>query len=343
LPARRDPGRGAPLLDAMFVLTPRSLLLDLAGPAEALRLANTHLQHAGRAPRFRLRYVASAERLESSVGVELARLEPLPDTLVAPTWLTLIGQPSAVLARPDDATLATARWLERRMTPCLDASPEHRLVTICSGTLLAARAGMLGTRRCTTHHTLLDRLRRLAPRATVVDNRVFVLDGSLASSAGVTAGIDLVLHLIASTCGEALAAAVAQDMVVYLRRTPADPELSPMLAHRHHLHPVVHRVQDTVSVRPTADWDAGALASVAGVSPRHLGRLFARHAGISPLHYVESLRLEVARQALRGGASVTLAAEAAGFHSDLQLRRAWRRHHGGSPRDATRAPSEVRR
>jgi len=320
----------------MFVLTPRSLLLDLAGPAEALRLANVHLQHAGRAPRFRLRYVAPAARLETSVGVELANLERLPDALTAPTWLMLIGQPRAMLARPDDATLATARWLERQMQPRLDASPEHRLVTICSGTLLAARAGLLGTRRCTTHHTLLDRLRVLAPRADVVDNRVFVLDGTLASSAGVTAGIDLVLHLIASTCSESLALAVAQDMVVYLRRTPADPELSPMLAHRHHLHAVVHRVQDAISARPTDDWDARAMASVANVSARHLGRLFARHAGISPLHYVESLRLELARQALRGGATVTLAAEAAGFHSDLQLRRAWRRHHGGSPRDATR-------
>jgi transcriptional regulator GlxA family with amidase domain len=338
LPARRDPGRGEPPIDALFVLTPRSLLLDLAGPAEALRLANAHLQQAGRAPRFRLRYVAPAARLESSVGVELANLEPLPAALVAPTWLTLIGQPSAVLARPDPATLATARWLEQHMTACLAASAEHRLVTICSGTLLAARAGLLGTRRCTTHHTLLDRLRRLAPRADVVDNRVFVLDGALASSAGVTAGIDLVLHLIASTCGESLAATIAQDMVVYLRRTPADPELSPMLAHRHHLHPVVHRVQDAVSARPTADWDADAMASTAHVSARHLGRLFARHAGVSPLHYLESLRLELARQALRGGASVTRAAEAAGFHSDLQLRRAWRRHHGGTPRDATRPP-----
>jgi transcriptional regulator GlxA family with amidase domain len=166
---------------------------------------------------------------------------------------------------------------------------------------------------------------------------VFVLDGPLASSAGVTAGIDLALHLIAEVCGDALAAAVAKDMVVYLRRTPNDPELSPLLAHRHHLHPAVHRVQDAISERPTDDWDMAALAAVAHVTERHLSRLFGEHAGVSPLHYLERIRLEHARRSLQHGASVTRAAEVAGFASDLQLRRAWGRHWGGSPRDAARA------
>ena len=120
--------------------------------------------------------------------------------------------------------------------PLLAADTPHRLVTICSGALLAARAGLLGRRRCTTHHELLPPLRALAPQAQVIDNRVFVVDGPLASSAGITAGIDLALHLIAEECGEALAASVAEDMVVYLRRSPRDPELSPFLMHRRHLH-----------------------------------------------------------------------------------------------------------
>jgi len=153
-------------------------------------------------------------------------------------------------------------------------------------------------------------------------------------SAGVTAGIDLSLHLIAQTCGDGIAAAVAKDMVVYLRRTPNDPELSPLLAHRHHLHPAVHRVQDAMSERPTADWDMASLSAVAHVTERHLQRLFAEHAGVSPLHYLERIRLEHARQSLVRGASVTRAAEVAGFSSDLQLRRAWSRHLQGSPRDA---------
>jgi transcriptional regulator GlxA family with amidase domain len=323
------------VIDVLFVLTPRSLLLDLAGPAEAFRLTNQHLKRAGKPPRFRLRFTGARRELDSSVGLSLAGLEVFPKDWPTPTWVVLVGQPSEVLDAPDRASIDTAQWLGRSFAAALaDASAGHRLVTICSGTLLAARAGLLGTRRCTTHHGLLADLRSLAPHAQVVDNRVFVLDGPLASSAGVTAGIDLSLHLIAQTCGDGIAASVAQDMVVYLRRTPNDPELSPLLAHRHHLHPAVHRVQDAVSERPTDDWDMASLSGVAHVTERHLQRLFAEHAGVSPLHYLERIRLEHARQSLARGASVTRAAEAAGFSSDLQLRRAWSRHLQGSPRDA---------
>lgn len=321
-------------IDLLFVLTPRSLLLDLAGPAEAFRLANQHLKRAGQPARFRLRYTAVHEVLQSSVGLALSGLEPFPERFESPTWVVLLGQPSETLAAPVRAMHATVSWLGRCVAPVLqDRGTDHRLLTICSGTLLAARAGLLGSHRCTTHHEVLDELRRLAPSAQVVDNRVFVVDGPIASSAGVTAGIDLALHLVAQTCGDALAVSVAKDMVVYLRRTPNDPELSPMLAHRHHLHPAVHRVQDAVSERPTQDWNMASLSAVAHVTERHLQRLFAEHAGVSPLHYLERIRLEHARQSLLGGASVTRAAEVAGFSSDLQLRRAWSRHLSGSPRD----------
>src|SRR5258706_16258920 len=123
-------------------------------------------------------------------------------------------------------------------------------------------------------------------------------------------------------------------MVAYLPRTTNDPELSPLLARRPPLHPAVHRVQDAVSKRPTDDWGMASLSCVAHVTERHLQRLFAEHAGVSPLHYLERIRLEHARQSLARGASVTRAAEVAGFSSDLQLRRAWSRHLQGSPRHA---------
>jgi transcriptional regulator GlxA family with amidase domain len=227
--------------------------------------------------------------------------------------------------------------LSRTLRDQLDAKDTpHRLITICSGTLLAARAGLMDDRRCTTHHESLGVLRELAPRARVVDNRVFLVDGPVASSAGITAGIDLALHLIADECDDALAASVAQDMAVYLRRSPRDPELSPFLAHRRHGHAAVHRVQDAISAEPERDWDMAAMAAVGHVTERHLRRLFLQHAGVSPLHYLQAIRLERALQALEHGASVTRAAEAAGFRSDLHLRRAWNRQWGGSPRDVER-------
>jgi transcriptional regulator GlxA family with amidase domain len=322
-------------IDVLFVISPNSLLLDIAGPAEAFRLANLHRARRGEGPRFHLRFVSQAPKAVTSVGLPLADLEPLPSKLSSPTWVVLVGQPTARVNEVTPPIVATANWLSRTLRESLYAKdPPHRLITICSGTLLAARAGLVDNRHCTTHHELLGVLRELAPRALVADNRVFLVDGPVASSAGITAGIDLALHLIVDDCGEALASSVAEDMVVYLRRSPSDPELSPFLAHRRHMHAAVHRVQDIISAEPERDWDMTAMASVGHVTERHLLRLFLQHAGVSPLRYLQAIRLERARQSLERGASVTRAAEVAGFRSGLHLRRAWNRQWGGSPRDA---------
>ena len=323
------------MIDVLFVVAPHSLLLDIAGPAEAFRLANLHRAASGQPPRFRLRFTGYSASVPTSVGLALAGLEPLPLELTAPTWVVLVGQPTTYVSQVTPVINATLRWLNRTLRePLLAAGTSHRLITICSGTLLAARAGLLANRRCTTHHELLGALRKLAPEAKVVDNRVFLIDGSLASSAGITAGIDLALHLIAEECGETLAASVAEDMVVYLARSPRDPELSPFLAHRRHLHSAVHRVQKAINADPERNWDMAALAAVGYVTERHLLRLFLNHASVSPLHYLRAIRLERARQLIERGASVTHAAEEAGFRSGLQLRRAWGQQWGGSPSDA---------
>jgi transcriptional regulator GlxA family with amidase domain len=316
-----------PLIDVLFVLLTHSLLLDLAGPAEAFRLANRHLQRQGRAPAFRLRFISPEPEARSSVGLMLAGLEALPERFEQPSWTVLLGQSGEQL---EDARMlrspawhATRQWLGRTLAPQLaDEHSPHRLLAVCAGALLAADAGLLARRRCTTHHEMLAALQGLAPQADVVSNRVFVIDGPVASSAGVTAGIDLAVHLVAGHCGEQIAAAVAQDMVVYLRRGPLDPELSPLLQHRNHLHPAVHKVQDAITSEPAQDWSLERMAAQGAVTPRHLSRLFAVHARVTPLHYLQHIRLEHARQALARGASVTQAALQAGFSSDQQMRRA---------------------
>jgi transcriptional regulator GlxA family with amidase domain len=329
----------ADLIDVLFVVLPHSLLLDVAGPAEAFRLANQHRGRRGLPPRFRLRYAAPGGTQETSVGLSITGLEPLPAELRPGTWVVVVGQPTEHLGIVTPAMTAAARWLNRTLGDALrDGAARHRLVTICSGTLLAARAGLLAGRRCTTHHELLSALRALAPKAKVMDNRVFVVDGAIASSAGITAGIDIALHLIAEECGEALATSVAEDMVVYLRRSDRDPERSPFHLHRGHLHLTVHRVQDAILDQPARDWNMATLAEVGHTTERHLLRLFSEHARISPLRYLQAIRLERARQALEHGTSVTRAAEVAGFRSALQMRRAWTRQWGGSPRDV-RKPS----
>ena len=312
-------------MNVWFLVLPDTLLLDIAGPAEAFRLANQQCARRGVPPVFRLRYTGPEAALASSVGLGLAGLEPLPETLPAPSWLLLLGRPGEAVevVRAAPPWLAARHWLARVVAPAL-AAPDGplRLMTVCSGALLAADAGLVGTRCITTHHELLDELAQMAPAAQVVGNRVFVQDGPLFSSAGITAGIDLALHAIAQVAGEAMAAAVAQVMVVFQRRAGDAPERSPLLACRSHLHPAVHKVQNAVHADPTLDWSADALAEVAHVTPRHLGRLFQQHAGLSPRDYVAQVRLALVDAALASGLPRAQAIAQAGFSSVRTWQRA---------------------
>lgn len=305
----------------VFVILADSMVLDWAGPAEALRIANQRLRAAGEPERFAIEFVSPRPSSVTSVGVTLSGLAALPTTAWSgPAWVVLVGLPGHGIPVDNDEAREFLHWLRGLRFEC----GRLELVTICGGAVLAAHAGQLAGRRATTHHHHLAELQRIEPRCDVVANRVFVLDPPVYSSAGVTTGIDLVLHRIGETCGEVLAAKVARTMVVALRRGPHDPELSPFLAYRNHLHAALHRVQDAVSEQPQAHWSVPRMAEVAHTSPRHLTRLFVGHAGVAPLTWLRRLRLASAQLALASGATVSEAAERSGFGSDAQLRRAWR-------------------
>lgn len=320
-----DAQLNTPQINVYFVLLPGSLLLDWAGPAEALRIANQLLVREGGAPRFAMHFVSPSHSNQSSVGVTLSGLAPMPAHLPQPSWVVLLGQVGQVMDVSHPDAQAALQWLGSLRLQL----GKLELLTVCAGTLLAAHAGLLGTRHATTHHLHLDELRDLSPQCDVVSNRVFIQDGPLFSSAGVTTGIDLFLHRISETCGPVLAAQVAQSLVVALRRGPHDPELSPFLRYRNHLHPALHRIQDAIGQHPQQDWTVQSMADIAHTSPRHLARLFMEHLQIAPLQYLRRMRLSVAEAALQSGLNVTQAAETAGFSSDTQLRRAW--HQFGMP------------
>lgn len=309
--------------EVVFVLPPALVLLDFAGAAEAFRIA------AGMGVPLTMRSVAPLEAggiAPTAAGVGLAGVQPLPDTLPDAALLVVCG----AVGEPDVPATAPARqaivdWLRR-------VGAGRRIACVCSGALLAARAGLLDGRRCTTHHTLIESLQQTAPAARVLDSRVFVEDGPMATSAGITAGIDLALHLIAGLASPRTAAAVAREMVVYLRRAPDDPALSPWLEGRNHMDARIHRVQDALVQAPAADWPLERLAGLAHMSVRSLTRHFREACGISVHVYHARLRVALARQALAAGDSVERAAQVAGLGSARQLRRLWASHVGGSPR-----------
>lgn len=323
----------AETVPVIVAVPPRVLLLDVAGPVEVLRKANLEQDRV----RFAVSYAAPRPRVLSSVGLELAGLRLLPDSVPPGALVVVPGNTAVTLGAPataptDDAAAdaadeeAIAVWLRAVVKPGVT------LVTICSGALLAARAGLLSGHDCTTHHGCAAELARLAPGARVRDNRLYVEDGERLTSAGITAGIDLMLHLVARRVGHGCAAAVARYLVVYARRAGGDPQLSPWLEGRNHLHPAVHRAQDAVAADPARDWSVAGLARAAGASPRHLSRLFNEHAGMSVTDYINRLRVALAHDLLTGTRlDMESVAERAGFASTRQFRRAWNRVHALPP------------
>ena len=303
-----------------FVLMPGTLLVDLAGPADAVRLANRFQRDV----RFVSAFIGPSPAVRTSVGITISDLSALPDAVADNAMIVVCGTITAMDDR--SARHEVARWLQavHRST--------HRLVFICAGALVAGEAGLLDGRQCTTHHEDCAELERLAPKARVLDNRIYVRDGQIYTSAGVTTGLDLMLTIIAEIAGPQCAVAVARHMVVYARRTGADPQLSPWLEGRNHLHPGLHRAQDAIAADPAHPWTASKLASVAHTSPRHLTRLFHSYAATSPIDYIHRLRVALARQLLTNSTlDLERVAERSGFGSSRQLRRVWNKYNSFPP------------
>ena len=307
--------------EVVFALLPRVVLLDVAGPADAFRNANTKVTNS-----YRLRFVAPKQSVAAAIGLELGNLEPLPAQLPDGAIVVLTGVAGESMPLDAPETRSLTDWLASGVTN------NALLLCVCSGSVLAAKAGLLANRDCTTHFAHIEALRAVEPRARVLDNRIFVEDGPVFTSAGVTAGLDLALYVIGKQLGPRVAADVARDLVVYLRRSGSDPALSPWVAHRNHLHPAVHRVQDAVVRDPTAAWTSNQLSSVACTSARNLARLFADHAQCSPLDYVQLIRFAFAKELItQSKLDLERVAAKAGFRSAQHLRRVWARWESQPP------------
>jgi len=308
------------------VMPARTLLLDVAGPMEALRYANLIQNEV----RFDVTYIGALPDISTSIGLRVTGISPLPDTIEPDAMIVVSGDTDEPMGQPLEAPGQgedeLVRWLRRSIKPGM------LLVSICSGALLAGKAGLLDGVRCTTHFSDCDRLARLAPLARVLENRLYVEDGERYTSAGITAGIDLMLHIIGRLTSPAVSAAVAKSLVVYFRRLGSEPQLSPWLEGRNHIHAAIHRVQDAITADPARDWSLTTLADIAISSPRHLSRLFNDQAGMSIPDYLNRLRVALAQQLLsETRLDIERVAERVGYSSSRQLRRAWGRFNATPP------------
>ncbi|MEV7009708.1 GlxA family transcriptional regulator [Streptosporangium sp. NPDC051022] len=304
----------------VVLVLPEVNLLDLGGPVQVFDAA------AGLGAGYRLEFVADAEEAVSAQGIRLAGLGALPPTGAGD--LVLVPGPRLRSPGPGAPLVpgAVVEWLRavRRSGA--------RLASVCTGAAALGEAGLLDGRRCTTHWSLVEAMRRRYPAARVLDGVLYVHDGPVSTSAGISAGIDLALSLVERDHGPEITAAVARELVVYMRRDGSAAQISPFLQYRSHLHPAVHRVQDHLAQNLERPHTLTELAAVAHLSPRGLSRAFGAAIGMSPLEYRQRLRLERALTLLtETDLGVEGVAARCGFRDARHLRRLFAARYGMPP------------
>jgi transcriptional regulator GlxA family with amidase domain len=293
--------------------------LDVLGPVEVFTQASREVADA-----YRVELVgptdAGVVRMENGMRLGVA---PLPEPPPRHDTLVVAGGEGARAAVADQAVVDWVLRASRRA---------HRTVSVCTGAYLLAAAGLLDDRRATTHWAFCDDLARSYTRIHVEPDPVFVHDGDVWTSAGITAGIDLALALVESDLGPRVALATAQELVVFLKRPGGQSQFSSALSAQQAARPELRELQAWIAGHLDEELTVPALAERALMSERSFARAFHREVGQTPAAYVESLRIERARDLLEDGApSLEAVAQASGFASAEVLRRAFHRRVGVSP------------
>ncbi|MGW1732264.1 GlxA family transcriptional regulator [Streptomyces sp. NPDC001999] len=257
--------------------------------------------------------------------------------------LTLVPDGSLADAEPPHTLLVPGGQGTRAPDPALvdwlrvHAPHAERLVSVCTGALLLAEAGLLDGHRATTHWVVAEHLARTYPAVEVDPDPIFVRDGKLATSAGVTAGIDLSLALVEEDFGRQIALTVARHLVVFLRRPGNQAQFSAQLTSQIARREPLREVQHWITAHPGDDLSVEALATRARLSPRHFARAFQAETGQTPGRYVERVRLEHARRLLEDTTEgVAHVAHACGYGTPEAMRRAFIKTLGTAPAEYRR-------
>jgi transcriptional regulator GlxA family with amidase domain len=302
----------------IFLILPEVQLLDLAGAVQAYFEAGEYGEP------YEMVYVSGASAQVCSAGLPLAGLRHYSGVEVESSDIVIVpGFELRLMAEPADETLHA--WL--RAADAVRAT----ICSICTGAFALARAGLLDDRECTTHWKRTDALQRDFPALRVLTNRLFVGSGHIYTSAGVTAGVDLVLFLLERRHGAEFAFRVAREMVVYIRRDGDESQESIYLQYRRHIRDDIHTVQDWMAVHLDKRIRVEELAELVHTSPRNLTRLFKVTTGITIGQYLDKLRVEKALHLLRQDEKITSIARQCGLQSTNQLRQLMRKHTGALP------------
>jgi transcriptional regulator GlxA family with amidase domain len=296
--------------------------VDVTGPTEVLSQA--HRARPGGA--YSLEFVADSPHVvKTSSGLALTPGSSLADCRGPIDTLIIPGGAGVRDACRDERLIAWIRVAARR---------SRRVASVCTGAFLLARAGLLEGRRATTHWAACDALARTHPTVAVDPDPIFVRDGNVYTSAGVTAGIDLALALVEEDLGAQAALEVARALVLFVRRPGGQAQFSAGLAGQAAELPRLRELQEWMREHPERDQSVAALAERCFMSQRNFARVFAREVGITPAAYVEGLRLERARLMLETtDLQLEEVARRCGFGTVETLRRTFGRRLRASPSD----------
>ncbi|ORW05971.1 GlxA family transcriptional regulator [Mycobacterium kyorinense] len=292
-------------------------LLDVAGAAEVFAEANRFGGH------YRIKVASLDGRdVTTSIGTRLGVTDSIASIESADT--VMVAGSDDLARQPLDPGLVEAVRVVAGRT--------RRLASICTGSFVLAQAGLLDGRRATTHWRDARLLARAFPDVTVEPDAIFVRDGDVFTSAGISSGIDLALALVEMDYGTELVRDVARWLVVYLKRAGGQSQFSALVEAHPPAKSPLRAVTDAIAADPAADHDVKALAARASLSTRQLTRLFQSELGTTPARYVEMVRIDAARAALDAGRSIGETAGMAGFGSTETLRRVFVSRLGVSPK-----------
>lgn len=308
----------------LMVAYPGIQLLDVVGPLEVFAAASEAVVQQGRGQGYVLEIASSAAgvvRASSglTIGVDRA-YEDLPDRI---DTLIVAGGHGTEQAFQDPRVLACVRAA---------ASRARRITSVCTGAFILAAAGLLDGRRATTHWQSVDLLATAFPRVEVDPDSIYVRDGSVWTSAGITAGLDLALALVEEDHGRDLALEVSRRMVFFLKRPGGQSQFSAQLAGQLAERDPLRDLQTFVIESPNTPHTVESLAERVGMSPRNFSRVFTKQVGQSPARFVERVRVEAARRRLEeSSGSVEGVAREVGFGTAETMRRAFMRQIGVGP------------
>ncbi|WP_163835616.1 GlxA family transcriptional regulator [Spartinivicinus ruber] len=298
-----------------ILLFPNSHLLDLSGPAQALHTINEYFPNT-----IQMDYLAPTEIIHSYQGLQLTGLLTLKQAATNYDLLIVNGSKFNTDMFSQSGCDRGITWLSEQFKK----GKIQTVASICTGAFFLAKAGLLKQRSCTTHHSLTDILQTVEPTADVKLNHLFVWDDQILTSAGVTAGIDMILEWISQTIGQSMAQQIARDLVVYTRTADEPTHMSPQRQFRNHIDQRIHQLQDAIMKKPENNWSANKVEETICLGYRQTSRRFVKATGITIKQYQMGLRLEQAKNLLvNSDKSIDRIAEEIGFQSTHTFRKAW--------------------